>query len=202
MPSTPPSGTIQLTDKAVPLPDFVRRLLGQTRAPDDIPRIAQEEAADWLLPLTEALLSWLRERESDAPCGVFLGHHCAHIPLPSADGKGLFLRVPLRSTWTAWPIDTTTVVLVVAGEVDVEVYPNQEDLRMGHPQYARSFGPEEVFATHVGTVCALRSRSTSLQVLATPRPGRDSTGIRPLPNASALYEQAERSLERILDGAR
>ncbi|MFD4715334.1 hypothetical protein ACFWN5_37520 [Streptomyces sp. NPDC058430] len=189
----------------VQLPAFVSRLQDQTREPGEVPAIPHSEAERWLQPLAGSLLDWINADCPGAPPEAFLAAGYAHLPLPATDGQGLYLRLSCGSTWCTWPIAATSVVLTLAGAVDFEMYAQPGDARSSSPQYARSFGPEEAFAAHVGTLCALRSRCYTMQVLATKRPEPvPADGPRTLHHEDRVVftKRAHRELELLVGGVR
>ncbi|AVH54614.1 hypothetical protein C4B68_00830 [Streptomyces dengpaensis] len=86
----------------------------------------------------------------------------------------VYLRIAAQPTMTPWPVNTPSVVLTAAGTVALEMYQEPSDLQAHRPQYARSFGPEQVLAVHPGTLCAMQSSDDGLQVLATARTTPDT----------------------------
>ncbi|MFF4750512.1 hypothetical protein ACWD5R_17860 [Streptomyces sp. NPDC002514] len=178
------------------LPAFVDRLLGQGPDPCEIPVSA---TAGWLGPLATRVLSVV-ETITDQRVQAFLAHGYVYLPLPAPDGRGVYLRVASHSAMEPWPVLTTSVVLTIAGTVAVEMYQEVDDSLAGRPQYARSFGPEQVFAVHPDTLCATQSSPDGVQVLATvlptPRSGEPLTEDE---YAAAVY-RVYRTLEGLRHG--
>ena len=150
----------------VTLPAFVDQLLEQGQDPGEVPEIAVTDATGWLAPLITRLLSLVEHGTTDAPSGAFLANGYAHLPIPASDGRGIYLRLANRSVMTPWSVTRTSVILTLAGSVDLDMYLQSEDVKAGRPHYARSFGPEEFMAVHPGTLCALRSSPDGMQILA------------------------------------
>lgn len=148
------------------LPAFVDQLLKQGREPAEIPAISAQAATCWLAPLVTRILGAL-STDRPRPAIAFLAHGHFYLPLPSPDDHALYLRMAAQSVMTPWSVDAPTVVLTVAGTVNLEVYQEPGDMRAGNPQYARSFATEQVFAVHQGTLCATQSSINAVQVLAT-----------------------------------
>ncbi|MFJ2566564.1 hypothetical protein ACIO02_27145 [Streptomyces sp. NPDC087568] len=122
----------------------------------------------WLAPFATRILSAL-DIGRPRPASALLAHGYAYLPIPNVDGHALYLRLAAQCVMTPWPVDAPTVVLTIAGTVALEVYQEPKDMQAGRPQYARSFGAEQVFAVHPGTLCATQSSIDGLQVLATSR---------------------------------
>ncbi|MFC9534444.1 hypothetical protein ACFT38_28455 [Streptomyces sp. NPDC056975] len=150
----------------------------------------------WLHPLVTGLLGWFKDGMPDAPAGAFVSSGYAHLPLPHRDGQGLYLRLAFGSVWTTWSITSTSVVLNLAGTIDLEMYLDPEDALEGKPQYARSFGPEEAFAAHVGTLCALQNYQDTMQVLVMRQPEAVPVTTLTFHERTALAQRAQRTLER------
>ncbi|MFD7282152.1 hypothetical protein ACFV80_35275 [Streptomyces sp. NPDC059862] len=134
------------------LPAFAEELLNQGCAPGEIPELPVAEVTGWLAPLVGRLLSVL---DTCTPLDAFLAHGY------------VCLRVAAHSAMTVWRVPAAAVVLTVAGTVALEMYQDPDGMEGGHPQYVRSFGPEQIFAAHPGTLCATRSSPDGLQLLAT-----------------------------------
>lgn len=179
-------------------PAFIDRLLDQGRDPGDIPEIPVADATGWLLPLATRLLSLMKHGMLGAPSGAFLAHGFAHLPLPAHDGRGFYLRLAYGSVMTTWPIASTSVVLTVAGTLDLEMYQRPEDVHAGRPQYARSFAPEQAFAAHPGTLCALQSSAGGVQVLAVTQPEAVPTGALTFNEHAAVAQRARRALADVV----
>ncbi|MFI1677565.1 hypothetical protein [Streptomyces sp. NPDC020607] len=179
------------------LPAFVDRLLEQGRDPGDIPEISVDEATGWLTPLARHLLNLMEDGMIGASSNAFEAHGFAHLPLPACEGRSLHIRLAHGSQMTTWPITCTSVVLTVAGTLDLEMYQRPEDIPANHPQYARAFGPEQALAAHPGTVCALHSSPGAMQVLAQRQP--EAGPIRPVAfgEHAILAQRARRILERV-----
>ncbi|MET8218107.1 hypothetical protein [Streptomyces hirsutus] len=177
------------------LPAFADQLLKQGRDPSEIPAVSLPDPTDWLAPLATSVLSALTIGTPRPAC-VLLAHGCAYLPIPSPDDQVLYLRMAVQSVMTPWPVDAPTVVLTVAGTVALEVYQEPGDMQAGRPQYARSFGAEQVFAVHPGTLCATRSSIDGVQVLATSRAlaGTDALAG---DEYAALARRARRVLESL-----
>jgi hypothetical protein len=152
------------------LPAFVDQLLDQGRDPSEIPQILVSEASSWLAPLAARVLSALNTTAPAPESDAFLAHGHVHLPLPTPDDRAVYLRVAAHSAMEPWPVLATSVVLTVAGTVTLEMYQEVADSLAERPQYARSFGPEQVFAVHPDTLCATQSSADGLQVLATANP--------------------------------
>jgi hypothetical protein len=145
------------------LPAFAEPLLNQGRDPAEIPALASPPPAGWLAPLATRLLSALNAGRPTYSC---LAHGYTYLRIPNLDPHVLYLRMAAQSVMTPWPVEAPAVVLTVAGTVELEVYQEPEDMQAGRPQYARSFGPEQVFAVHPGALCATRSSIDGMQVVA------------------------------------
>lgn len=176
------------------LPAFVSPLLQQGRDPREIPDIPQQAATGWLEPLASRILS-IFDTGSYRAAGSFSAHGYCHLPIPVPDGPAVYLRLGKEFGWHPWPVHTTSVVLAMAGVVDLEVYQEVADGLAEQPQYARSFGPEEAFAVHPGTICSTRTTSDDLQVLVTAEPLQ--AGGPPLrgDELRAIAEEARQVLE-------
>ncbi|MGW7199397.1 hypothetical protein [Streptomyces chryseus] len=148
----------------------MNELLNQERDAGDVADIPVADATGWLPQLVTGLHGVLRHGMPAAPSRAYLAHGYAHLPLPARDGCGIYLRMAYGSSMTPWPIASTSVVLTVAGTVALEVYQNAQDMQAGRPQYMRTFRPEEVFAAHPGTQCALQSSAGGVHVLAAAQP--------------------------------
>lgn len=181
------------------LPAFVDRLLSQGRDPGDVPEIPVAEATGWLAPLVSGLLSLTEQGIPGTTAGAFLAHGYAHLSLPARDGRGVYLRLASGCGYarTPWPVAATSVVLTVAGSVDLEMYQRPEDLETGCSQYARSVGPEQAFAVHAGTLCALRSAAGGVQVLAVAQPDDDPGGVLIFQEKATVVQRARRILENL-----
>ncbi|MEV8568128.1 hypothetical protein AB0436_21545 [Streptomyces sp. NPDC051322] len=155
------------------LPAFVDQLLEQGRDPGGIPDIPVAAATGWLAPLTSRILSVL-DTGTYRSAGAFLAHGYTYLPVLAKADCGVYLRVAAKSSMSPWPVDAPSVVLVVAGTTAMEMYQEPDDLRGGRPQYARSFGAEQVFAVYPGALCATQSSDDGLQILATNRPPADA----------------------------
>lgn len=182
------------------LPAFVDRLLDLGRGSGEIPEIPVADVAGWLTPLVIRLRSLMEQGMPCAPSGAFLAHGYAHLPLPARDGRGIYLRLAHGAAMKPWPVAAASVVLTVSGTVALEMYRRPEDLRAGRPQYARSFGPEQVFAAYPGTLCALQSSTDGMQVLAVTRPEEVSAGTLTFNEYAAVAQRARRAL-KVLVGA-
>ncbi|WP_405914560.1 hypothetical protein [Streptomyces sp. NBC_00728] len=183
------------------IPAFVDHLLDQGSTPDGIPEIRVSDATGWLTPLTTQLLNLMDNGMQGAPVGAFLAHGYAHLPLPARDGRGLYLRMAYGTAVIRWPVAFPSVVLTVHGTLDLEMYPCTEDLLAGRPQYARRFGPEEIFAVHPGALCTLQSSADGLQALAVTQPEAKPASALTFAEHGAVAERARRILEGIY-GAR
>ncbi|MWA07686.1 hypothetical protein [Streptomyces sp. BA2] len=181
------------------LPAFVDRLLDQGRDPGEIPEIPVADATGWLTPLAARLLSLMEHGMPCAPSRAFLAHGFAYLPLPAHDGRGLYLRLAHGSVMTAWPIASTSVVLTLMGTLDLEMYQKPEDVQACNPQYVRSFGPEQVFAAHAGTLCGVKSSPSGAQVLAVRQYEAGPAGPLSLSEHADVAQRALRTLERVLD---
>ncbi|MFJ9585329.1 hypothetical protein [Streptomyces acidicola] len=161
------------------LPAFVDRLLDQGRDPGEIPEIPVSSATGWLGPLAARVLSALGTGAHE-PADGFLAHGHVHLPLSALNGRAVHLRLAAHTGMEPWPVLATSAVLTVAGTVDLEMYQEVADSLRGRPRYARSFGPEQMFAVHPGTQCSTQSSPDSVQVLAaaspTPRVGTPLSG--------------------------
>ncbi|MGI5144269.1 hypothetical protein [Streptomyces sp. CA-106110] len=155
------------------LPSFVDQLLAHGRDPGQIPEISAVATAGWLAALACRLLSALSSG-TPGSADAFLAHGYAYLPVLVADRHAVYLRVTAQSAMTPWLVDTPAVVCTVAGTVALEMYQELSDMQAGRPQYARSFGPEQVFAVHPGTLCATQGSDDGLQVLAAVRPLLDT----------------------------
>ncbi|MFE9559041.1 hypothetical protein ACFYOD_37045 [Streptomyces sp. NPDC006703] len=176
-------------------PDFIDRLLSQGRDPHDIPVITAGATTDWLTRFAPTLLALLDQSSMVGPPGPYLAQHHVHLPLRTGDGPSLVLRVASSSAMAAWPVTTPTVVLTLAGTVELEMYRQQEDMEAGRPQYTRRFGPWEVFAAHPGTLCALQSSTGAVHILATGhRPGVPGERL-PVTDADDAVARARAVLE-------
>ncbi|MFI9040881.1 hypothetical protein [Streptomyces sp. NPDC053726] len=184
----------------VTLPLFLGELLSQGREPGDVPKILAADTDGWLAPLISSLASMVNGMP-DAPTGAFLAHGYAHLPLPARDERGIYLRLAFRTGMTPWPVAATSVVLTVAGTVALEMYQRPEDVAAGRPQYARSFGPEQVFAAHPGTLCALQSTADSMQVLAMTQPEAVPTGMLTFNEYSVVALRARRALRCLVNAS-
>ncbi|WP_210590795.1 hypothetical protein [Streptomyces sp. GESEQ-35] len=182
------------------LPGFVDRLLDQGSDPGEIPEVPVSSATGWLGPLAARILS-VPSAGTHRPADAFLAHGYVHLPLPAPDGRPVYLRLGSRSAMVPWPVLATSVVLTVAGSVALEMYQEVADSLAGRPQYARSFGPEQVFAVHPGTQCATQSSPGGVQVLAaastSPRVGTSLTGDA----YAAAVQRARWVLEGLAHGA-
>ncbi|MFF3404300.1 hypothetical protein ACFYW6_38400 [Streptomyces sp. NPDC002659] len=177
------------------LPAFVDRLLDQGRDPGEIPQLPASSATGWLGLLAARILS-VPDTGTRQPADAFLAHSYVHLPFPAPGGRAIYLRLASHSAMEPWPVLTTSVVLTVAGTVTLEMYEEAADSRAGRTQYARSFGPEQVFAVHPGTHCSTQSSPDGVQVLATastsPRLGTSLTGDE--------YAAAAQRARWVLDG--
>ncbi|MFI7317142.1 hypothetical protein [Streptomyces venezuelae] len=181
------------------LPAFVDRLLDQGRGPGGIPDVSVDEATGWLGPLARRLLHLMEDGMIGASSSAFVAHGFAHLPLPACEKRRLYIRLAHGSQMTMWPIASTSVVLTVAGTLNLEMYQRPEDIPADRPQYARAFRPEQALAAHPGTVCALHSSPGALQVLAQRQP--EAGPIRPVAfgEHAILAQRARRILERVVD---
>lgn len=177
------------------LPVFVDQLLDQGRDPCEIPEIPVSSTVGWLGPLATRVLCVL-DTNKHQRAQAFLAHGYVYLPLPSPDGRAVYLRVTSHSALEPWPVLSTSVVLTLAGTVALEMYQEVDDSVAGRPQYARGFGPEQVFAVHPDTLCATQSSPDGVQVLAavlpTPRSGTSLTADE--------YEEAADRAYRTLEG--
>lgn len=181
------------------LPAFVDRLLDQGRDPGGIPEISVDEATGWLGPLARRLLHLMEDGMIGASSSAFVAHGFAHLPLPACEKRSLYIRLAHGSRMTTWPITSISVLLALAGTLEVEMYQQAEDIPAERPQYARAVGPEQALAAHPGTVCALHSSPGALQVLAQRQP--ESGPIRPVAfgEHAIVAQRARRILQRIVD---
>ncbi|MEV0528570.1 hypothetical protein AB0I66_34625 [Streptomyces sp. NPDC050439] len=177
------------------LPALVDRLLGHGPDPGEIPEVPADDVTGWLVPLATRLLGLLEQRTPKAP-NAFLAHGFACLPLTSHDGGSLSLRLAYEPAWTPWPITSSAVVLTVTGSLGLEVYQRPDDVQACRPQYARTFGPEQVFAAHPGTLCALRSSPGAMHVLAAAQPEAGPIGPVPFDGAAVLAHRARWVLQR------
>ncbi|MER7937914.1 MULTISPECIES: hypothetical protein [unclassified Streptomyces] len=151
------------------LPAFVDRLLDQGRDPSEIPEIPVSSATGWLGPLAARVLSALSTGTHE-PADAFRAHGYVHLPLPALNGRAVHLRLAAHTAMEPWPVLATSVVLTITGTVALEMYQEAAGSLDGRPQYARSFGPEQMFAVHPGTQCSTQSSPDSVQILATATP--------------------------------
>ncbi|MEV6791227.1 hypothetical protein AB0M87_04320 [Streptomyces sp. NPDC051320] len=156
------------------------------------------EASGWHTPLATRLLRLMAHDMHGVFYSAFRAHGYTHLPLPARDGRGYYLRLAYGAALTAWPIAETSVVLTITGAVDLEMYQRREDMQAGRPQYARSFGPEQVFAAHPGTLCALRSSAGGMQVLAVRQREAVPTGTLTFHEHAAVAQRARRVLEGVV----
>ncbi|GAA3825239.1 hypothetical protein [Streptomyces chiangmaiensis] len=147
------------------LPSFVDQLLEHGQDPGEIPEISAIGRTGWLTALASRVVSVLSS-ETHGSADAFLAHGYAYLPVSVPDRHAVYLRVAAQSAMTPWLVDSPAVVLTAAGTVALEMYQEPSDMQAGRPQYARSFGPEQVFAVHSGTLCATQSSDDGLQVLA------------------------------------
>ncbi|MGW1728884.1 hypothetical protein ACWCQK_39220 [Streptomyces sp. NPDC002306] len=156
------------------LPAFVDQLLDQGRDPVEIPDISVSSAAGWLGPLATRILG-VPDFGTCQAADAFLAHGYVHIPLPAPGGHAVYLRLASHCAMEPWPVRATSVVLTVAGTVALEMYQEAADALAGRPQYARSFGPEHVFAVHPGTQCSTQNSPAGMHLLvaasASPQAG-------------------------------
>ncbi|MFD7054253.1 hypothetical protein ACFWBS_35660 [Streptomyces mirabilis] len=182
------------------LPAFVDRLLDQGLDPGEIPEVPVSSATGWLGPLAARILS-VPNSGMPQPADAFLAHGYVHLPLPAPGDRAVYLRLASHSAMEPWPVLATSVVLTVAGTVALEMYQEVADSLSGRPQYARSFGPEQVFAVHPGTQCSTQSSPDGVQVLAaastSPRVGTSLTGD----EYAAATQRARWVLEGLAQGA-
>ncbi|MFI5799057.1 hypothetical protein [Streptomyces sp. NPDC051677] len=147
------------------LPDFVNQLLDQSQDPAEIPKIGPSAAIGWLAPLASRILS-VFDTGSYRADGSFLAHSYVHLPLSLPEGPTAYLRMTAKSGMEPWPVLATSVVLTIAGSLELEMYQEAADSLAQQPHYARTCGPEEVFAVHADTLCATRSSAHALHLLA------------------------------------
>jgi hypothetical protein len=182
------------------LPPFVDWLLDQGRDPGENPEIPVASTTGWLGPLAARILS-VPDTGTHQPADAFLAHGYVHVPLPAPGGRAFYLRLASHSAMEPWPVLATSVVLTVAGTVALEMYQEVADSLAGRPQYARSFGPEQVFAVHPGTQCSTQSSPDGVQVLAaastSARVGTSLTGD----EYAAAAQRARWVLEGLAHGA-
>ncbi|MEV6758400.1 hypothetical protein [Streptomyces sp. NPDC051214] len=177
------------------LPAVVNRLLGHGQDPGEIPEVPAADVTGWLAPLASRLLS-LVERGVPQASNAFLAHGFACLPLTRHDGRSIYLRLAYEPVWTPWPLTSTSVILTVTGSLGLEVYQRPDDVQACRPQFARTFGPEQVFAAHPGTLCALRSSPGAMHVLAAAQPEAGPIGPVPFDGAAVLAHRARWVLER------
>ncbi|MEH0576814.1 hypothetical protein [Streptomyces sp. B21-108] len=146
------------------LPAFVNQLLDQSQDPAEIPKIEPSASIGWLVPLASWILS-VFDTGSYRADGSFLAHCYVHLPLSLPDGPTAYLRVTAKSGMEPWPVLATSVVLTIAGSLELEMYQEVTDSLAQQPHYARVCGPEEVFAIHADTLCATRSSADALHLL-------------------------------------
>lgn len=177
------------------LPAFVPQLLNQSKDPTEIPQIDPSHAEGWLSMLASRILSVLDTGTYRAD-GSFLAHGYAHLPVGLPDGPLTYLRVTTQSGLAPWPVRATSVVLTLSGSLELEMYQEMDDSLAQWPRYASLFGPEEVFAVHAETLCATRSSSDALHLLAIERPAK--------PGGSPLtpdeYSRAAHRAREVLEG--
>lgn len=177
------------------LPAFVTQLLQDGKGPGEIPEVPIGSATGWLGPLASAMLRVLDTGSYRAP-DAFFAHGYAHLPIPAPAGHFVGLRLWDHTGTAAWPVSVTSVVLTVTGTLELEMYPDAAAARAARPQYARSFGAEEIFAVHEGTLCTTEASPDALQVLITPAP--EAGGV---PLTGGQYRTAARSARSKLEGA-
>ncbi|MEU0836040.1 hypothetical protein [Streptomyces sp. NPDC005969] len=180
------------------LPAFVDRLLDHGRDPGNVPEIPVSDATGWLTPLVARLAGLMEHGMPGAPAGAFLAHGYAHLPLPARDGRGIYLRLSFRSGMTPWPVTATSVVLTVAGSVALEMYQRPEDVAAGRPEYVRTFGPEQVFAAHPGTLCALQSSADCVEVLAVTQREAVPAAMLAFDEYAVVAQRARRALRGLV----
>jgi len=163
---------VRLVD--VLLPSFVDQLLEHGRSPAEIPEISAAGSARWVTALASGALSVLSSGTQGLADDAFLAHGYAYLRVSAPDRHAVYLRVTAQSVMTPWLVDSPAVVLTIAGTVALEMYQELSDMQAGRPQYARSFGPEQGFAVHPGTLCATQGSDDGLQLLAAVRPLLDT----------------------------
>lgn len=147
------------------LPAFVQPLLDQSTDPGEIPPIDPSHVLGWRASLASRILS-VFDTGSYRADGSFLAHGYTHLPVSLPDGPTVYLRMAAQSGLLPWPVLATSVVLTIAGALELEMYQEVADSLAQRPYYARVFRPEEVFAVHAETLCATRSSVDALQLLA------------------------------------
>jgi hypothetical protein len=177
------------------LPAFVNQLLEHRQGPREIPEIPIGSATGWLGPLASATVRVLDTGSYRAP-GAFFAHGYAHLPLPAPGGHFVHLRLWDHTGMAAWPVSVTSVVLTVTGTLELEMYRDAAAARATRPQYARSFGAEQVFTVHEGTLCTTEASPDALQVLITQ--ALEADGV---PLTGGQYRAAARSAWSMLEGA-
>ncbi|MGW0576488.1 hypothetical protein ACWD25_11065 [Streptomyces sp. NPDC002920] len=178
------------------LPAFVQQLLDQSKDPSEMPQIDLSHTEGWLGMFASRILSVLNTGTYRAD-GSFLAHGYAHLPVELPDGATTYLRVPAQSGLEPWPVFATSVVLTIAGSLELEMYQEVADSLAQEPHYTRVFGPEEVFAVHAETLCATRSSANALHLLViAPRANPGGSPLTPDEYSSSAH-QARKVLEGV-----
>ncbi|OQR63369.1 hypothetical protein B6E66_13525 [Streptomyces maremycinicus] len=146
------------------LPAFVHALLDQSQDCAQVPKVEPSAAVGWLAPLASRLVSVFNT--GSRADGSFLAHGYVHLPLVLPDGPAAYLRVSVDPGMEPWPVYTNSVVLTITGSLELEMYQEVADSLAQQPCYARTYGPQEVFAAHAGTLCATRSTAGALHLVA------------------------------------
>ncbi|MFF7476992.1 hypothetical protein [Streptomyces sp. NPDC008092] len=179
------------------LPAFVQQLLVQSKNPAEVPQIDPSHAEGWLGILASKLLS-IFDTGTYRAGGSFLAHGYAHLLIELPDEPTTYLRVPAQAGLAPWPVLATSVVLTIAGAMELEMYQEVANSLVLQPHYARAFGPEQVFAVHRDTFCGTRSSVDALNLLTIAPP----TELGGSPLTGDEYASAAHRAREILDQCR
>lgn len=154
------------------LPPIALALLDQGPDPTDLPDLAACGARrHWAYPMAEHLRGQIAAAGSGRGTGFQANGHLYLLTGTPENGTagGLTTFLQLSGPGHAAPrqLAGTVVVITLSGSVDLAVYRHQQDIDSQQPHYARTFGPQSIFACHQGTLCCLQSSQDSMQVVVT-----------------------------------
>ncbi|MEU5330833.1 hypothetical protein [Streptomyces parvus] len=160
----------------------VVQLLAQTASPFDVPADPEIFSESWLEPALRHALSLLDEADVERNAALSsTGGGLTHLFLTAddADDYAVHLRVAGEGDLTVREPQEKSVVLTLAGTMELEAFRHSGDVAEDTPWYVRQFVPENIYACHPGTLHSVEQSEEAAQLVisrnGTPGQGRALT---------------------------
>jgi hypothetical protein len=146
----------------------VVQLLAQTASPFDVPADPAIFSESWLEPALLHTMSLLDDADVEKNAALSTtGGGVTHLFLTAepADDYAVHLRIAGDGRPAVREPQEKSVVLTLAGTMELEAFRHRDDVTDDTPWYVRQFVPESIYACHPGTLHSVQQSEDAAQLV-------------------------------------